>query len=456
MSNKNNKWTYIPSSCSRTRNYNLMDLGQYNGPRKNLSNLIRNITIDDVKYSLRLNDISAEIPENFSWREKGKLSEPRDQRQCGSCWAFSIASCLADRYSIFYNVKCPNLSPLWLLSNISNMLPSENISPNIVCDTGGSVYFGCKWLENNNYIKTESCWPYNILLSHNNVCPEQLPTECCYCCGDLTEKDNNLFFKVKPNSTKNLVIITNNKVNEEQTILSIQKEIMSNGPVITGFDVYDDFEKYWNFEASKGNIYIKDINSTNNLGGHAVIVCGWGTKIINGKKIRYWEIKNSWGSYSGDGGYCKIAFSTDVATNKILKLDIPLLYNNTLNGGMITMIPEKNSNLIQPVTPIPFPTPAPTPAPIPVLPPVTPAPTPTPVLPDITTPTPTPTVPDIAPSPPPVITPPAPTIPPVTDAPIKDSGNIFNKISNILVDFSTNNQYKIIFFIILIILILLL
>ena len=39
---------------------------------------------------------------------------------------------------------------------------------------------------------------------------------------------------------------------------------------------------------------------------HAVVVIGWGETIFNGKILKYWIIKNSWGKYWGDKGYFKL------------------------------------------------------------------------------------------------------------------------------------------------------
>ena len=43
-------------------------------------------------------------------------------------------------------------------------------------------------------------------------------------------------------------------------------------------------------------------------------------KLPSGKKVRYWEIRNTWGTYSGDGGYGYIAFSTDEPKNINLQI----------------------------------------------------------------------------------------------------------------------------------------
>jgi len=69
---------------------------------------------------------------------------------------------------------------------------------------------------------------------------------------------------------------------------------MTNGPVETGFLVYQDFMSY------KGGVYKK--TSSTLLGGHAVKIVGWGTE----KGDDYWIVANSWGPKWGEAGHFRI------------------------------------------------------------------------------------------------------------------------------------------------------
>merc|ERR1712039_810117 len=71
----------------------------------------------------------------------------------------------------------------------------------------------------------------------------------------------------------------------------IQTELMTNGPLYVAFTVYDDFPTY------KSGVY--HATSSNQLGGHAVTLVGWGT--LDGQD--YWKIKNSWNEQWGDNGF---------------------------------------------------------------------------------------------------------------------------------------------------------
>lgn len=66
-------------------------------------------------------EIKNDLPENFDLREQypdcEALQEIRDQGSCGSCWAFSTAEVMSDRFCIASGQKRQDrLSPLHLVS----------------------------------------------------------------------------------------------------------------------------------------------------------------------------------------------------------------------------------------------------------------------------------------------------------------------------------------------------
>ena len=115
MANPNGNWTYDqPRNCN-LMNQNILrqQSGPYTGPRLNLASMKRTITQADKMHSKKLMTITKPIPTMYSLRKgicsdstitmpKVKILSPKDQMACGSCWSFSIASALSDRYSIKY------------------------------------------------------------------------------------------------------------------------------------------------------------------------------------------------------------------------------------------------------------------------------------------------------------------------------------------------------------------
>jgi len=78
------------------------------------------------------------------------------------------------------------------------------------------------------------------------------------------------------------------------TEAEIMAEIQAHGPITAGFNVYSDWVGY------KSGVYT--VQGGEELGGHAVVIIGWGTE--DGKK--YWLVRNSFGKAWGDEGYFKI------------------------------------------------------------------------------------------------------------------------------------------------------
>lgn len=378
MVNTNDSYDYKPPVPCKELGKLFALQRPYFGKRINKSRFIRKLNIVDIKQSRKLSAAAIPIPTSWSWKElgekdpkyKGKIERARDQGGCGSCWSFATAMSLGDRYAIKYNIPSPYPSPTWLLTSTAALMETTSSQ---VCENGGDVYYAGKWLEK-NYIKTELCWPYAIVSrrcrdpSVECLVPNPLPKDCCANCCDPTnvntKRQKDIKFTVSKNSTINLVVpYSNGSVNKTATIAAIQRDIMKNGPAICSFQLYDDFMDYWETITENRNkyksfkdvgiyVYNKSLQNNNSQGGHAVTITGWGTGTLpNGKTVRYWEMRNSWGTREAYDGYCKVAFTTDAPDNKILQVDIPKEFgDNDWMGGMLSILPGDLPKALVPVT----------------------------------------------------------------------------------------------------------
>ena len=77
------------------------------------------------------------------------------------------------------------------------------------------------------------------------------------------------------------------------------REIQTNGPVVAGFAVYEDFLAY------ESGIYMH-VNGTEQ-GGHAVRIIGWGEE----SGVKYWLAANSWNECWGESGFFRIERGVD-------------------------------------------------------------------------------------------------------------------------------------------------
>jgi cathepsin B len=206
------------------------------------------------------------LPAGWDWRnESPNCVHPiRDQAQCGSCWAFGATEALSDRICIASK------------GAVNVVLSPQDM---VSCDAwdmgcnGGILSWAWSYLQNTGAV-TDACTPY---VSGDGVVPA-----CPKTCADGSPR---LKYKCAGNS-----------VVKASGPAAIQSEIFANGPVETGFDVYEDFFNY------KSGIYV--YTSGAKAGGHAVKIIGWG----NSNGVNYWICANSWGESWGMNGFFEIAF----------------------------------------------------------------------------------------------------------------------------------------------------
>lgn len=210
------------------------------------------------------------IPAAFDSRTNwGTCIHPiRNQGSCGSCWAFAASDVLSDRFCIASS-RATNtvMSPQYLVSCDSGQY---------ACN-GGFLASSWKFLERTGIV-SETCFPYTS--GARGVVPS------CSTFTKCADKTTMRKFYAKTNSTKFL-----------GSPAAIQAEILKNGPVESGMEVYSDFMSY------KSGVYAKTASATF-LGGHAIKIVGWGKQ----GTVNYWIVANSWGTYWGESGYFRIAF----------------------------------------------------------------------------------------------------------------------------------------------------
>jgi hypothetical protein len=261
------------------------------------------------------------VPDSFDGRKvwRSYLTPVINQGKCGSCWAFASTSALADRFNIHTRGKVNvNLSASKL----------------ILCDFGGAEYggldenenekgldqFGCtgntlsdawRYLYTRGTV-TDKCLPYNMYSLDKNYIglsdyKDKVHVPLCNAVSgklndmcsnvrydDFTGEENGdpaRFYKCK--HIYSVAGTPKDKGNE----YNIRHEIYSMGPLSTGMEIYPSLYEY-----KKGDVYEYKGDGSDLIGGHAVVIVGWGEE--KGKK--YWIVRNTWGPEWGDGGYFKI------------------------------------------------------------------------------------------------------------------------------------------------------
>jgi cathepsin C len=218
------------------------------------------------------------LPDEFDWRNVGGVSyvsPVRNQGSCGSCYTFGSLAMLESRLRI---MSFNRNQTIFSTQDIVECSPYSQ-----GCDGGFPYLIAGKYAEDFGVV-AESCNPYtgNDGTCHTDqTCSRQYATHYKYIGGFYGACNEDL----------------------------MKIAIVRNGPIAVSFEVYPDFMTY------TSGIYvhtgIKDeLNFAFNpfeLTNHVVAIVGYGEQ--NG--VKYWIVKNSWGTNWGENGFFRIRRGTD-------------------------------------------------------------------------------------------------------------------------------------------------
>merc|ERR1712073_194885 len=197
----------------------------------------------------------AVLAESVDWTEKGAVTPVKNQKQCGSCWAFSTTGAVEGAWKVASG-KLVSLSEQQLV---------DCSKDNNGCG-GGSMDAAFQFLHK-NAVCTEQSYKYT---AKNGKCHEQS-------CDIAIPKGALTGFKdVTPNDEDAL------------------KEAVSKQPVSVAIEADE-----MSFQMYHGGVLTKQCGVKLD---HGVLLVGYGTD--NG--VDYWKVKNSWGPTWGEKGYIRL------------------------------------------------------------------------------------------------------------------------------------------------------
>lgn len=197
---------------------------------------------------------SVKAPASFDWRSKNAVTPVKDQKTCGSCWAFCSTANIENLYAIKYGKK--------------EYFSEQQL---VDCDRRSS---GCK-----------GGWPASAMQDIMNrgglIYEQKYPYE--------NNDDSSCRF-----SSQNVGV----KLSGYKSLKSGDENNMAN--------YISSTSTTWNaIDATKLQYYKKGVMGPSNCGNgvnHAVTTVGYGKE----KNTEYWIVKNSWGKNWGEQGYARI------------------------------------------------------------------------------------------------------------------------------------------------------
>jgi cathepsin H len=218
-----------------------------------------------------------DLPSHVDWREKGVVSEVKNQGHCGSCWTFSTVGCLEAHLALKYDAwRAPRLSEQQLVECAQDF-------DNHGCE-GGLPSHAFEYVRGAGGLSTEFSYPYlgvdGKCRFNKSATPETAP--------------------FRPSSAGVGVEVPGGSVNISQGDEAALKYFLATrGPVSVAFQVASDFRHYESgvYTSTVCKSGPKDVN-------HAVLAVGYGTDPVSG--LEYWTIKNSWDYSFGMEGFFKI------------------------------------------------------------------------------------------------------------------------------------------------------
>eukprot|EP00906_Rhabdomonas_costata_P030147 RCo042566 len=261
---------------------------------------------------------SVQRPERWDWRDKGVVSPPKEQGQCGSCWAMAATATVESVLAV-QTGKLLELSVQQVVDCTNNTRRCGNTGVGEGC-AGATAELAYEFLIARGGHASEWSYPYTSFGINPAVkcyteadCKAACSTECNPCPGPYADPKLNKTWLCGPAPTpsglsakacRNLIVPVANVTGYVQLPANeldpVMKALLEVGPLAVVVDA-----STWVPYASG---VFDGCNQTNPVLNHVVQLVGYGNDSVYGD---YWLIRNSWGPLWGEKGYIRIRRTTD-------------------------------------------------------------------------------------------------------------------------------------------------
>jgi len=214
--------------------------------------------------------IANAAPGSVDWRDKGIISDVKDQGECGSCWTFGTAETIESYYAM-----ATGELHVFSEQQILDCTPNPNDCGGTGGCGGGITDIAYEKIIEIGGLASEWTYPYTSYFAQ------------AFKCKNLT----SYYYTAKLKSYVKL------PANQYKPILDA---LTNTGPLAINVDASD----WQNYETG----VFTGCNKNNSDIDHVVQLVGYGT---DSKYGDYWLIRNSWSPAWGDDGYIRIERSSD-------------------------------------------------------------------------------------------------------------------------------------------------
>ncbi len=220
--------------------------------------------------------LSQSLASHFDWREIGKVTPVKNQKACGSCYAFA---------------------------SLGNFEAKVLIDQDVTYDFSENNVKECEWWESScnggNYWRVAS-----FLAARGTVLESCDP----YIAGNV-ECDSTCSYVA---SLLDWCVLSSS---EPASVDVIKNYLQNYGPLYTAMYAGDSDDWYYEFQSYDGSytLYHEGSESPN----HAVLIVGWDDTLSHAGGQGAWIVKNSWGTnwggtcgYGSERGYFTIAYGS--------------------------------------------------------------------------------------------------------------------------------------------------
>ncbi|XP_056236454.1 procathepsin L-like [Seriola aureovittata] len=200
----------------------------------------------------------AALPRSIDYREKSMVTPVKDQGSCSSCWAFSAVGALEGQLAKTTG-QLLSLSP-------QNLLDCDRQSDG--CE-GGQMTEAFEYVEENGGINSEEDYPYMGETQHCRNKPSAFAAQV-------------KGFEEIPEGDE----------------CALAQALYHVGPLSVAIDT-----NHIKFQLYKSGVYYNPENKKDLL-DHAMLLVGYGE---TAEGVKYWIVKNSYGTDWGEEGYIRIA-----------------------------------------------------------------------------------------------------------------------------------------------------